>query len=61
MAKEQISSSGFIYVLVGIILVKVTVSPKKKNSKNQGRNNPLPPPRHKALFLTYLGNKQDTR
>ena len=60
MAKEQISSSGFIYVLVRIILVNVTVSPKKKTSKNQWLNNP-PPPCHRALFLTYLGNKQDTR
>lgn len=59
MAKE-ISNSGFIYVLVRIILVNVTVSPKKKNSKNQWLNSTTPPC-HKALFLTYLGNIQDAR
>ena len=49
MAKEQISNSGFIYVLVKTILVNVTVSPKKKNSKNQWLNT-TPPLATKLYF-----------
>ena len=56
MAKEQISSSGFIYVLVRIILVNVTVSPKKKNSKNQWLNTPLTP--SPQSFISHLPRQQ---
>ena len=50
MAKEQISNSGFIYVLFRIVLANVAVSPKMANSKNQWSNH-RPPPKS---FISHL-------